>query len=44
MAEVLYSLVDGQVLAVVGAILLQGRVERLGEEGEGLPGVLDALL
>jgi hypothetical protein len=29
MAEMLYSLVDGQQLAIVGALLLLGRVEIL---------------
>jgi hypothetical protein len=43
-AEMLYGLVDGQQLAVVSAVFLLGRVEFLGEEEEGLPGVLDALL
>jgi hypothetical protein len=44
MAEMLYGLVDGQSLAVIGAVLLLGRVELLGEEGNELPGVLDAFL
>jgi hypothetical protein len=43
MAEMLYDLVDDQVLAIVGAVLLLGRVEFFGE-GEGLPGFLEALL
>jgi hypothetical protein len=44
MAEMLYGLVEGQQLSFVGAVLLLGRVELFREEGEGLPGVLDALL
>jgi hypothetical protein len=42
MAEMLYGLVDGQQLSVVGAVLPLGWVELF--RGEGLPGVLDALL
>jgi hypothetical protein len=40
----LYGLLVGQQLAVVCVVFLLGPVEYLGEEGEGLPGVLDALL
>jgi hypothetical protein len=43
-AEMLYCLVDGQQLGVLCAVFLAGRVELLGKESEGLPGVLDALL
>jgi hypothetical protein len=44
MTEMFYGLVDGQQLAVVGAVLLLGRVEFFFGEGETLSGVLDALL
>jgi hypothetical protein len=44
MAEMLYGLVDGQQLAILGALLLSGRVEFSREKGEWLPGVLDVLL
>jgi hypothetical protein len=44
MAEVLHGFVDGQQLAVVRAVFLLGRVEFLGEECGGLPGVPDPLL
>jgi hypothetical protein len=40
----LYGLVDGKQLAVVCSVFLLGGLEFLGEEGEGLPGVLDMLL
>jgi hypothetical protein len=40
----LYGLIDGQKLAVIYAVYLLDQVEFLGEEGEGLSGVLDALL
>jgi hypothetical protein len=43
-AVLLYGLVGGQRFTVVCAAFLLGRVEFLGEEGEGLPGILDALL
>jgi hypothetical protein len=43
-AEMLYGLAYGQKLAVVCAIFLLDRVAFFGEEGEGLPGILDALL
>jgi hypothetical protein len=43
MAEMLYGFVDGQELAIVGAVLLLGRIEFF-REGECLPGVLDVLL
>jgi hypothetical protein len=43
MAEMLYGLVDGQQLAIVGAVLLLGRVQFF-KESEWLPGVLDMLL
>jgi hypothetical protein len=43
-AEMLYGLVDGQQLVVLCTVLLLGRVDLPGEESEGLPGVLDALL
>jgi hypothetical protein len=39
MAEMLHGFVDGQQLAVVGAVLLLGRVEFF-REGEGLPAFL----
>jgi hypothetical protein len=44
MAEILYGLVDGKQLAIVGAVFLLGRNEFLREEGEWLPCVLDVLL
>jgi hypothetical protein len=40
----LYGLVDGKQLAVVGAVFLLGRAEFLGEYSEWLQGVFDALL
>jgi hypothetical protein len=43
-AEMLYGLVDGQQLADVCTVFLLGRVEILGEESKGLPGVLDTSL
>jgi hypothetical protein len=43
MAEILYGLVDGKQLAIVGAVLLLGRIEFF-REGEWLPGVLVGLL
>jgi hypothetical protein len=43
MAEMLYGLVDGQLLTVV-AVLSLARVKFFREKGEALPGVLDALL
>jgi hypothetical protein len=42
MVEMLYGFVDVHLFVVVGTVLLLGRVE-LGE-GDGLPGVFDALL
>jgi hypothetical protein len=42
--EMLYGLVDGQQLTVVCSVFLLGRVEFLGKESEGMPGVLDSLL
>jgi hypothetical protein len=42
MAELRHGLVDGQQLAVVGAVLLLGRVEFF-REVEGLPDFLHAL-
>jgi hypothetical protein len=42
--EMLYSLVDGQQLAVVCTILLLSWVQFLGKEGKRLPGIFDALL
>jgi hypothetical protein len=44
MAEMLYGLVDGQQLAILGDVLLLGRTEFFREEGEWLPGILDVLL
>jgi hypothetical protein len=45
MAEMLYDLIDCQQLfSVISAAFVLGWVESLGEESEGLPGVLDALL
>jgi hypothetical protein len=44
MSEMLYGHVDGQYLAVIGAVLLLGQVKVLGEEGKGLPGICDVLL
>jgi hypothetical protein len=44
MAEMLYGLVDAQQLAIVGAVLLLGRVEFFREVGEWVLGVLDVLL
>jgi hypothetical protein len=44
MAEMLYGLVYGQQLAIVGAVLLLGRIELFREECEWLSGVLDVLL
>jgi hypothetical protein len=43
-AEMLYSIVDGQQLAVVCTVFLLSQVEFLREESEGLSGFLDALL
>jgi hypothetical protein len=43
-AEVLHGLVDGQHLSIVGAVFLLGRVQFLGEEGEGVSGDLDTFL
>jgi hypothetical protein len=40
----LHGLVDGQQLSVVGAVFLMGWIQLPGEEGEGLPGVVDTLL
>jgi hypothetical protein len=40
----LHGLIDGEQLSIVGALFLLGRVELLGEECEGLPGVVDNLL
>jgi hypothetical protein len=44
MAEMLHGLVHSQQFAVVRAVLLLGWVQLPVEEGEGLPGVVDALL
>jgi hypothetical protein len=44
MAEMLYGLVDGKQLAIVGVVLLLGKNEFFLEEGEWLTGVLDVLL
>jgi hypothetical protein len=44
MVEMLYDLVDGRQLPVISSVFLLARVEFLGEENEGLPGVSDALL
>jgi hypothetical protein len=43
-AEMLYGLIDGQQLAVGCTVFLLSQVEFLGEEGEGLLGVLGVLL
>jgi hypothetical protein len=43
MVEVLYGLVDGQQLAVIGAVILLGWVELFGG-GKRLSGVLNVLL
>lgn len=42
--QMLYGLVYGQQFVIVCALFLLGRVKILGEESEGLLGVLDALL
>jgi hypothetical protein len=42
--EMLHGLIDSQQFAIVGAVFLLGRVQLPGEEGEGLPGVVDTLL
>jgi hypothetical protein len=46
LAEILYVLVDGQQLEVVGILFLLSRVGFFfcGKEGEGIPGVFDAFL
>jgi hypothetical protein len=44
MAEILHGLVDSQQLSIVVAVFLLGWVQLLGEEGEGLPGIVDTLL
>jgi hypothetical protein len=43
-SEMLYSLVDGQQLAVVCTVFLLSQIEFLREESVGLSDVLDALL
>jgi hypothetical protein len=43
-AEMLHGLVDCQKLSVIRAVFLLSRAEFPGEEGEGLPGVVDTLL
>jgi hypothetical protein len=43
-AEMLQGLVDSQQLSIVGTVFLLGRLELLGKECEGLPGVIDTLL
>jgi hypothetical protein len=44
MAELLYGFINGHQFEIVCAVFLLDRIEFLGGEGEGLPGVLDPLL
>jgi hypothetical protein len=43
-AEMLHGLVDSEQLPILGAAFLLCQVELLGEECEGMPGVVDKLL
>jgi hypothetical protein len=43
-AEMIHCLVDSQQLSIANAVFLLGRVKLLGENGEGLRGVVDTLL
>jgi hypothetical protein len=42
--EMFHGLVDSQQFSIVGTVFLLCRVELLGEQGEGLPGIVNPLL